>query len=74
MKTYRYLLLSWLLLLPWTCFAQNQDWREITTQDREIKDVPGDPGASAIQLFFADYRDDDVRYQFFYHRIKILTE
>src|SRR6476646_6265862 len=74
MKTYRYLLLSWLLLLPWTCFAQNQDWREITAQDREIKDVPGDPGASAIQLFFADYRDDDVRYQFFYHRIKILTE
>ena len=72
MKYHRYLL--WLLLLPWTCFAQNQDWREITPQDREIKEVPGDPGASAIQLFFADYRDDDVRYQFFYHRIKILTE
>jgi hypothetical protein len=74
MKNHRYLLLGWLLLLPWTCFGQSQDWREVTPQDREIKEVPGDPGASAIQLFFADYRDDDVRYQFFYHRIKILTE
>ncbi|HSK45486.1 MAG TPA: DUF3857 domain-containing protein [Candidatus Binatia bacterium] len=74
MKNYRYLLLSWLFLLPWACFAQNQDWLEVTAQDREIKEVPGDPGASAIQLFFADYRDDDVRYQFIYHRIKILTE
>lgn len=75
MKNHRYLHLMWLLLLlPWTCFAQNQEWREITAQDREIKEVAGDPGASAIQLFFADYRDDDVRYQFFYHRIKILTE
>jgi hypothetical protein len=74
MKKNLFLLLSWLLLLPWSCFAQNQDWLEITAQDREMKEVPDDPGASAVQLFFADYRDDDVRYQFFYHRIKILTE
>jgi hypothetical protein len=74
MKKYSYLLAGWLFLLPWTCFGQSQDWLEITAQDREIKEVPGEPGASAIQLFFADYRDDDVRYQFFYHRIKILTE
>jgi hypothetical protein len=74
MKNHRYLLWMWLFLLPWKCFGQNQDWLEITAQDREIKEVPGDPGASAIQLLFADYRDDDVRYQFFYHRIKILTE
>jgi hypothetical protein len=74
MKKYSYLLGVWLFLLPWTCFGQSQDWLEITAQDREIKEVPGEPGASAIQLFFADYRDDDVRYQFFYHRIKILTE
>ena len=74
MKKYSYLLGVWLFLLPWTCFGQSQDWLEITAQDREIKEVPGEPGASAIQLFFADYRDDDVRYQFFYHRIKILSE
>jgi hypothetical protein len=74
MKKHWYLLLGWLFLFPWACFGQNQDWLEVTAQDREIKEVPGDPGASAVQLFFADYRDDDVRYQFFYHRIKILTE
>jgi Domain of Unknown Function with PDB structure (DUF3857)/Transglutaminase-like superfamily len=74
MKNHKYLLLIWLFLLPWTCFGQSQDWLEITAQDREIKEAPGDPGASAIQLFFADYRDDDEGYQFFYHRIKILTE
>ncbi|HEY4676296.1 MAG TPA: DUF3857 domain-containing protein [Candidatus Angelobacter sp.] len=74
MKNRRCLLWMWLFFLPWTCFGQSQEWREITAQDREIKEVPGDPGASAIQLFFADYRDDDARYQFIYHRIKILTE
>lgn len=51
MKKNLFLLLSWLLLLPWSCFAQNQDWLEITAQDREMKEVPDDPGASAVQLF-----------------------
>ncbi len=74
MKNYGYLLWMWLLLLPWTSFAQNQDWREITAQDREIKEVPGDPGASAIQLYYADYHDDNKGIQFFYHRIKILND
>jgi hypothetical protein len=74
MKNLRYLLFGWLFLLPWACFGQSQEWLEVTAQDREIKEAPGDPGASAIQLFFADYRDDDVKYQFIYHRIKILTE
>ena len=74
MKNYRDLLWAWLLLLPWTCFAQNQEWREITAQDREIKEVPGDPGASAIQLYYADYHDDNSGTQFFYHRIKILND
>ena len=74
MKNRRYLLLSGLLLLPWTCFGQNFDWREITPQERAIKEVPGDPGAPAIQLYYADFRDDDKRFQFTYERIKILTE
>jgi len=74
MKNRRYLLLSGLLLLPWTCFGQNFDWREITPQERAIKEVPGDPGVPAIQLYYADFRDDDKRFQFTYERIKILTE
>ena len=74
MKNYRYLLWAWLLLLPWPCFGQNQDWLEITAQDREIKEVPGDSGASAIQLYYADYHDGNSGTQFFYHRIKILND
>jgi transglutaminase-like putative cysteine protease len=74
MKNSRYLFLSCLLLLPALCFGQSQDWLPVTPHDLEIKEVPGDPGASAIELYFADYRDDDKKYQFFYHRIKILTE
>jgi hypothetical protein len=74
MKNFRYLLFGWLFLLPWACFGQSQDWLEVTSKDREIKEVPGDPGAPAMQLFYADYRDDDTKYQFTYHRIKILTE
>jgi hypothetical protein len=69
-----YVFLSCLFLLPLSCLAQNQDWLEITAHDREVKEVPGDPGASAIQLYFADYHDDDSGTQFFYHRIKILND
>jgi hypothetical protein len=74
MKRSRYLFLSLFLLLPWTCFGQSQEWLEVTAQDREFKEVPGDPGAQAVQLYYADYRDDDNKSQFIYHRIKILTE
>ena len=51
-----------------------QDWQPITPQDLQIKEVPGDPGASAIQLYYADYIDDNLHNEFFYHRIKILTD
>ena len=73
-KRYCYLLLTCLLFLPWSCFAQSRDWLEITPADLAFKDVPGDPGAAAVQLYFADYRDDDAKSQFFYHRIKILND
>src|SRR5215470_11662053 len=62
--------LAWSLL----SFAQKEDWLPVTRQDLSIKTVPGDPGASAIQLYYADYIDDDLQTEFFYHRIKILNE
>lgn len=61
------------LVLP----AQGQhseDWLPITAQDLEIKDVPDDPGAAAIQLYYADFRDDVHQSEFIYKRIKVLTE
>jgi hypothetical protein len=55
-------------------FGQKEDWLPITEQDQKIKEVPGNPGASAIQLYYANYIDDNLQTEFEYHRIKILTE
>jgi hypothetical protein len=66
------LLLSF-LIAP-AALAQNEDWLPVTQQDLQLKDVPGDPGASAIQLYYANYIDDNSSSEFIYHRIKILTE
>ena len=54
--------------------AQKEDWLPVTPEDLQVKEVPGDPGASAIQLYYANYIDDSAGYEFEYHRIKILTE
>jgi hypothetical protein len=54
--------------------AQKEDWLPITQQDLEIKQVPGSPGADAIQLYFANYINDVDHYEFYYHRIKVLNE
>ena len=54
--------------------AQNEDWIQITPQQMQIKEVPGDPGASAIQLYFADYIDDELHNEFYHAAIKILNE
>ena len=74
MKRYCYFFLAGLFLLPSICSAQSRDWLEITPADLAIKEVPGEPGALAIQLYYADYHDDNSATQFFYHRIKILTD
>lgn len=55
-------------------FAQKEDWLPITPEDLQIKEVPGDPGASAIQLYYANFIDDSNSSEFIYRRIKILTE
>jgi hypothetical protein len=74
MRVLRFLALAVCLTIPLFGFAQKEDWLPITPQDLQIKEVPGNPGASAIQLYFADYIDDDQQTEFFYHRIKILND
>jgi Domain of Unknown Function with PDB structure (DUF3857)/Transglutaminase-like superfamily len=54
--------------------AQNEDWIQITPQYTQIKEVPGDPGASAIQLYYADFIDDELHNEFFHAAIKVLNE
>jgi len=53
--------------------AQKEDWLPITQQDLG-KQVPGNPGADAVQLYYADYINDQEQTEFFYRRIKILNE
>src|SRR5215467_653202 len=57
-----------------TCFGQSEDWLPITDQDHQFKDVPGNPGASAVRLYYAHYIDDNTFSEFVYERIKILNE
>ena len=49
-------------------------WLPITPQELSVKEVPNDPGADAIQLYMAYYKDDDAKFISVYKRIKILRE
>jgi hypothetical protein len=65
-----------LLLLRGACLADgpSQDWVPLTPQELEMKEVPGNPGAAAVQLYFANYISETDHSEFFYYRIKILKE
>ena len=74
MRVHRYLpLLICLATSPFS-FGQKEDWLPVTDQDRQLKEVPGSPGASAVRLYYAHYIDDNVSSEFIYERIKILNE
>jgi hypothetical protein len=65
------------LLLCLICQAaagDKEDWLPITSQDLQTKEVPGNPNAAAIQLYYSDLIDDANQSEFIYHRIKILTD
>lgn len=53
---------------------QDQGWLPVTQQDWAIKEVPYNPGASAIQLYLHYYKDDNDKFISVYKRIKILRE
>jgi hypothetical protein len=77
MRTHCYLLLSWLLFAQALCFGQNTDWLPLTQKDREFKNVPENPDASAVLLYHADYItyvSDYEQSEFLYNRIKVLTD
>src|SRR6266700_4257374 len=74
MRPHRYFWLATCFLLSLPCFAQKEDWLPVTPADLQLKQVPGDPGAPAIQLYYANYIDDREDYEFVYKRIKVLNE
>jgi hypothetical protein len=55
-------------------FCQSEDWQPLSPQDQQIKEVPGNPGAAAIQLYYANQLHDNERYEFYYKRIKVLND
>lgn len=57
--------------------AQRQTWLPITRDDLAIREVPGNPGAPAIQLYYSQMindRDTNNEGEYIYRRIKILNE
>lgn len=67
----------WIFVCLWLTAAplqaqHSEDWLPVSSAERQFKEVPGDPGAVAVQLYYADFRDDLRQHQFIYHRIKVL--
>src|SRR2546423_9435943 len=57
------------------CFAdKKEDWLTLGPQEFQIKEVPGDPGAPAIQLYYAQYIDNSTQSEFVHKCIKVLNE
>lgn len=74
MRIVRTCLLVLCFLVSLTSFAQKEDWLPITPQDLQYKEVPGNKGASAVRLYYAQYINDNTSSIFVYERIKILNE
>ncbi len=65
------------VLFPLALFAQRQSWLPITSQDWSVREVPGNPGAPAIQLYYSQYINDsdgNSEGEYIYARIKVLNE
>jgi len=74
MRSIPYCIFAFCLAVTSLAYGQGEGWQPVTPQDLQVKEVPGDPGASAIQLYYADYIDDNNHSEFFYHRIKVLND
>lgn len=77
MRRFCFLALTACLVLPLVCSAQQNSWVPLTEQEKAIKEVPGNPGADAIELYYYQLIDDNSysnNAEWDYVRIKILTE
>jgi Domain of Unknown Function with PDB structure (DUF3857)/Transglutaminase-like superfamily len=65
------------VMLPVALSGQKEAWLPINPQDLAVREVPGNPGAPAIQLYYSQYiNDNDVNNEgeYIYRRIKILND
>lgn len=77
MRTLRAAAMACCLALPSLACGQKQGWLPVTAADLGVKEVPGSPGAAAVQLYYSQNIDDydsGSEGEYIYRRIKILTE
>jgi hypothetical protein len=77
MRSLRCLVLVVCFAVPFVASAQRDSWLPITEQEKSIKDVPGNAGADAIQLFYGQDIDDNSENnnaEWDYIRLKVLTD
>jgi len=67
-------LLAGLLLLPGISIAEQRAWLPLDQQELKMTDFKPLPGADAVLLYYSNDIDDVDHTDFFYSRIKILTE
>ncbi|MGH9789368.1 MAG: DUF3857 domain-containing protein [Candidatus Acidiferrales bacterium] len=68
------LLVVTILLTALPAAAAKDEWLPITDEERQLKEVPGNPGAPAVLLYRHVETDDVDAVERHYYRIKILTE
>src|SRR5947209_2785428 len=74
MRFLRCLMLVVSLLSAAVAFAQKEDFLPLNAPEMQIKAVPNDPAAPAIQLYYADFIDDINGSEFFHICIRILND
>ena len=74
MRFVRYCLFVACLLSAVVSYAQKEDWLPVTQEDLQYKQVPGNPGAPAVRLYYRNAIDDNTTSEFIYERIKILND
>jgi hypothetical protein len=65
-----------MLALTSSCLAFDPvpGWIPVTPAELVMKDAADNPGAPAVQLYFAHSISEKDHSEFFYHRIKVLNE
>jgi hypothetical protein len=74
-SVYLFTLIAYLALTAQPCAAQSAEpWLPITPEDLAVKEVPGNPSAPAIRLYYSYFRNDDKKFELRYERIKVLND
>jgi Domain of Unknown Function with PDB structure (DUF3857)/Transglutaminase-like superfamily len=74
MRIARYISLVLCGFVSLLAYAQKEDWLPITPQDLQYKEVPGNKGAAAVRLYYAQHINDNTSSWFIYERVKLLNE